>query len=95
MGKVYLLRQTNSEAVKVNTKVTATSKFSASGGSKRFIAKLLASDTRSKMKPVFVKYNSASSPSSSRDKTDVYASKTAEVSIQNRAGLLGQRSKQR
>jgi hypothetical protein len=43
-----------------------------------FIATLEANDTANSIKPVFVKYSSASSPSRSPEKIEVYASRTME-----------------
>lgn len=77
-GKVYLAFPTNKDAAKDKPKVPATIMFKARLGNDRFIATLEAKDTASNAKPVFVKYSSASSPSVSAERIDVYASKTAE-----------------
>ena len=79
--KVYLACPTVKDAAKVKPNVPATIIFSARFGNNRFIATLEARETASSAMPVFVKYNSASSPLMSPERIEVYASRTADVLV--------------
>ena len=79
--KVYLACPTVKDVAKVKPNVPATIIFSAGFGNNRFIATLEARETASSAMPVFVKYNSASSPLMSPERTEVYASRTADVLV--------------
>ena len=88
-GKVYLPRAAARDAINVKPKVPATIMFNARLDSSRFMATLEANDTASNAMPVFVKYSSAISPSTSSEKTEVYASRTAEILKADSAPSVG------
>jgi hypothetical protein len=81
IGKMISFSPLMSDAKNATPKVVATKAFRSLLDSRRFIATLEANDTASRTKPVFVKYSSASSPSRSCEKIEVYASRTIEVLI--------------